>query len=169
MILNIGVHIVEIDPHDYLSLDEYKLSVRGGEKKYLVGVKEGKIFNIARLITNCPQRFVVTYKDSESLNLTRNNLFICTRSEAMRIDLRNKDPNKPIGITQLASGRWRARVNINGIRHNVGTFESEEQARRARNTYAEERDSKTRIRRVDELRRERLRIADTRKLELSCT
>ena len=160
MILNIEEHVIQIDPQDYLSLDEFKLTVRGTDKPYVVGVKKGELFKIARLITECPKRFVVTYRDSDSLNLTRDNLFICTRSEAKRIDLNNKDPNKPIGITQLPSGRWRARVKIGGIQHNIGTFESEEWAREARDSYVLGEDSKVRMVRREELRREALKRAD---------
>lgn len=157
MKIDIDGHPVEIDSPDYHSLKRYKLKIVGKGKPYLVGVKDGKIYQVSRLIMKPPSTYVVAYRNGDTLNLTWSNLFVCTRSEARRL-------RRPPKVDQLPSGRWRARIRLFGRRVTVGTFDTEREALEAIATKAYGESRKEIRGREYLLKRERLKVVDEERI-----
>lgn len=158
MIFEVGTYKVIVDHWDTHLVEQYELRVIGEDPPCVVGVIGTKMCRIARILSECPPKYVVCFKDNNPLNLSRLNLFVCTRSEARRAKVVPR-------ADQLPSGKWRARVSINGKRITVGIFNTEDEALRSRYEKALEDDWHEKRLREVALRRAHLKKVDEERLK----
>ncbi|MCP5399876.1 HNH endonuclease [Novosphingobium sp.] len=83
-----------------------------------------------RLLTGAEAGFVVDHIDGDGLNNQRYNLRVCTQAENALNRRRTFGMSRFKGV-YFDRGGWRSAVQINGRRHRLGTFTTEEQAARA--------------------------------------
>jgi len=83
-----------------------------------------KAIKMHRIIMNAPNGMEVDHWDGDGLNNQRNNLRICTKAQNQHN--RRKNANNTSGYKGVSfdkkSGKFRAYININGKRTNLGFF-----------------------------------------------
>jgi hypothetical protein len=96
---------------------------------------DGKTVLMHRLIRQPPDDLEVDHQDHNGLNNRWRNLRICTHSQ--------NHANRPAfysdtyrGVSPTRYGRWRARVMKQGQEYYAGTFDTPEEAARARDCLA---------------------------------
>lgn len=86
-----------------------------------------------RLIMNTPKGYVTDHINGDKLDNRRENLRICTQhqnSMNTRISKNNKSGVK--GVSTTPSGKYRARIMLNGVEIGLGRYETLEEAAKAR-------------------------------------
>lgn len=94
-----------------------------------------------RLLIYVPPGFEVDHINRNGLDNRRANLRTCTKSEnaANREKVGGDTSSKYKGVHRRAdSGKWMARIKVNGRRRSLGCFYSEEEAALAYNVAATE-------------------------------
>lgn len=83
-----------------------------------------------RSILDPPSHLFIDHIDGNRLNNQRANLRICTKNQNMRNSRLRKDSRSGLkGATfHSRSGRWRAKITINGKRIEIGSFATPEAA-----------------------------------------
>lgn len=73
---------------------------------------------------------VIDHRNRHTLNNRRPNLRVATPQQS-NANRRGWAKSGHKGVTQLPSGRWRARIKVNGLDENLGTFDTVKQAKSA--------------------------------------
>jgi hypothetical protein len=90
-----------------------------------------------RLILGAPDDMHVDHVNGNGLDNRRNNIRIASRAENMANRKKHKNNTSGfMGVWQAASGRWRARLWHNNKRHNLGTYDTREEAAHAYDAMA---------------------------------
>lgn len=130
-----------VDDEDYMELSKYRWHARetpGGfyacRNARRVNGKQVPIM-MHSLLCPIPAGMEVDHVDGNPLNNRRNNLRACTRSQNQFNKGRNK--NNTSGYKGVSSvqktGRWRARINVDGKAIYLGSYETKKSAARAYN------------------------------------
>jgi AP2 domain/HNH endonuclease len=85
---------------------------------------------------------VVDHINGDGLNNLPRNLRVVTQAQnvANRHGPQRNNTSGYIGVTfDKQTGRWRAQVQVNGKNHNIGRFDTPEQAAKARDAYIRNR------------------------------
>jgi hypothetical protein len=136
-----------INTADTHLLGKYTWRLRGDAKhgRYVARRtwSEGRINQITillhRLILDAPPGTYVDHADGDPLNNTRDNLRIVSHKQNCWNRMRTDAAAGYKGVTRRgASGKYRAAINKDGIRFNLGCFVSAEGAARAYNVAATE-------------------------------
>jgi hypothetical protein len=83
-----------------------------------------------------PFPYFVDHKDGNTLNNEPENLRICTRNENGWNRVVNKNNQAGLKGVFPDGGKWRAKIQINGKRTGLGTFDSKEKAKHAYDEFA---------------------------------
>lgn len=91
-----------------------------------------------RMLLDAPDDKVVDHKDGDPRNNRRANLRVCSREENLLNRKKHKNNTSGFtGVKALKSGRFSARITYMKRRHELGTFQSAEEAYAAYKTAAE--------------------------------
>lgn len=124
---NKGNSIV-VDAQDFELLSQYTWHICNG---YARTVIEGRKVYMHRLITNASHFLVVDHINHNTLDNRRSNLRVCTQKE----NLYNKKAkhNNPYGkgVSIVPSGKFRARIHLNGKEKFLGYFNTPQEAEKA--------------------------------------
>jgi AP2 domain len=127
-----------VDDEDHDSLSEYKWSVKpspGGHRCPVANIKVNgswKLKAMHRLIMGEPLDREVIFMNHDGLDCRRSNLKVVTHKEAQRYHRVRRDSETGIkGVTLEPSGMWYARIQVNGNPIHVGSYETEEIAKKA--------------------------------------
>ena len=100
-----------------------------------LGVIDGKqrfrIEQMHRSLIDAPAGSDVDHRDGDPLNNTRDNLRLATRGQNMHNRRKAWGRSRFKGVTPRENGKFRASIDINKKRTNLGTFATEEDAARA--------------------------------------
>jgi len=130
-----------IDDEDYAAAARSKWSaIKARDKFYVVGrsVSEGGI-SLHRFLMGRPAGLTIDHIDGNGLNNQRCNLRVCTMGENARNRGKQKNGflSKYIGVKYYyKSKRFIARIKINRKEIYIGSFDTEEEAAVARDTFA---------------------------------
>jgi hypothetical protein len=124
---NKGTAIV-VDEQDYAFLNQHTWWINNGYARTII---DGQRIYMHRLITGASNFLVVDHINHNTLDNRRDNLRVCTQKE----NLYNRKPryDNPYekGVSKSASGKFRARIKLNGKEKYLGTFDTPEDAGRA--------------------------------------
>ncbi len=129
-----------VDDEDYEELSKYRwCAVRSRNTYYALRNSHrdvnGKQYNILmhRVIIGTPIGMETDHIDGDGLNNQRYNLRICTKQENQRN--RRNPSNNTSGYKGVSfrnrTGRWQARIDINGKTTHLGMFSTPEEAHSA--------------------------------------
>lgn len=114
-----------------------RLQPRAGDRELVPGLVLGRTYGLSTLAylavrRALPERnHVPVFADGNPLNVQMSNMTWLSRAEHAKVALQPQvDPDG--GITELPSGRFRARAYVNGALRGVGSFNTREEAREAR-------------------------------------
>jgi len=136
--------LVDDEDHDWLA--EHKWSVKpspGGHRCPVANIKVNgswKMKTMQRLIMGEPPDCEVIFKNHDGLDCRRDNLKVVTHKGAQRYHRVRRDSETGIkGVTREPSGMWYARIQVNGVPIHVGSYETEEIAKKAYDEALHER------------------------------
>ncbi len=133
-----------VDAEDYERVSRFKWCLsRSGDRVYAQRRCRGKTIRMHQFIMNPPKGMVVDHIDGNGLNNRRCNLRICTRLQNGWNRTRRKPPDASsqyVGVYRYKgySGKWYVKVQGDGNATNLGPFDSEIEAARARDYRAVE-------------------------------
>lgn len=85
-----------------------------------------------RVAAVCPKDKEVDHISGDTLDNRRSNLRVCTRAQNAKNRCVSRTSRSGIkGVMLKPNGRWRASIQANGVKHNLGTFETAKQAAEA--------------------------------------
>lgn len=120
---------VLMDPDDYVALDGRRISI--GSHGYAQVWERPKLLLLHRWIMGVPPgvryRVVVDHIDRNVLDCRRANLRLVNATKS-NLNRELAPRSLPIGVYRLPSGRFAAVIWRNYTRHNVGTFDTPEEA-----------------------------------------
>lgn len=124
--------IADLSDTDILKKYSWCISKTG----YAVANIQGRVRKMHRYIIgeeNCIGK-VIDHKNGNPLDNRRANLRVCTVAENTR-NVRASKSNETgvLGVSKTKNGRFRARIVADGIEHHIGTFDTVEEAVKARN------------------------------------
>ena len=93
-----------------------------------VGGKMSDKVLLHRFLTNAPSDMFVDHRDGDTLNNTRTNLRMATRSQNNANRAGKADKELPKGVFLTDSGKYRARIMVEGKNISLGTFSTVEEA-----------------------------------------
>ena len=100
---------------------------------YSSGYVDSSIGRLHRYIMNCPNDLVVDHINHNTLDNRKENLRICTIQEnSCNRKLGKNNKTGKVGIFQLQNKKWQALLTYQGISHNLGIFDTKEDAIKAR-------------------------------------
>jgi hypothetical protein len=130
--------VVRIDRQDAHLLQEHGWSVRRAKKTFYVYRILSTAGNMTteylhRRILSVVDRRQVDHRDRDGLNNRRVNLRIATPSQQGANSCGRRAGFKGVFFDDSTSQRrpWRARIKVNGIKHNLGRYETEASAAEA--------------------------------------
>lgn len=114
---------------------------RGRPHALYVGVRD-KLYSAHRIIWTMvngeiPTGLMIDHVNGNPFDNQLANLRLATNAENLRN--RGKNTNNACGlkgVTQMRGGRWMARININGVKTHIGTFDTKDLAHAAYCTAA---------------------------------
>lgn len=126
--------LVDDEDFDKVSAIEW---VKYPSCRYIQAHINGKTTSIHRYILGAPDGSNVDHINGDRMDNRKNNLRFCTHAQNMK----NRKPNKEgksayKGIVVLPNGRYRAKINSDGKRFDLGVYESEYDAVIAYNAAA---------------------------------
>lgn len=133
-----------VDDGDYLELNRYKWSAIYDPKtrtyyavRSLYGLTRGAL-KMHRVILNAGHGQLVDHINGDTLNNTRGNLRIANHSQNGANRRRNVNNSTGyLGVNKIqSSGHFMARIQVGGVRFNLGTFADLIQAAKARDLAA---------------------------------
>lgn len=128
-----------IDNEDYALISQYKwyfLSNGNYACTTIGGRKNKKTILMHRLIMQTPNNMYTDHINHNGLDNRRSNLRICTNSQNQGNAVGYSKKTKFKGIELLPSGKWRARINIQGKTKHLGVTCSEIEAAQLYNKAA---------------------------------
>lgn len=130
-----------VDDEDYPYLSQFNWQYSQGYAKRTV--RNGKKFETVRMhrvILNAPEGYQVDHVDGNRCNNQRSNLRLCL----MEQNRKNRRPNqssvsryKGVKLNRY-TGKWFASIGVNGTKHHLGTFCTEEEAALAYDSAAKQ-------------------------------
>ena len=129
----IGSTFFIFDKSDYEKIKNNRWFLSGGyPATHLRGT--GKIQRLHRFLTDCPFDKVVDHVNHNRLDNRRENLRVCTSLENNKnLGVRRGTETGHTGIALTANKkRWTARICNNGTHHYLGTYDTLEEAIKAR-------------------------------------
>lgn len=100
---------------------------------YAVANIGGKVVKMHRYLLDVPAGKVVDHINGNTLDNRRSNLRVCEQSENMRNMGRKKNNRPPYpGVQVKQNGRYRVRITVDRKEIAIGTYDTEEEAIRAR-------------------------------------
>lgn len=120
----LSAKVSDVD-HDWLTEISWRLHWWSASKKPYARTMDGRRY-MHRMITRCPARYEVDHDDGDGLNNQRPNLKICTYAQNQA----HKHGWAMSGYKGVyrEGGRVRARMQVNGVQHHLGTFSTEIEA-----------------------------------------
>lgn len=133
-----GRYVVLVDDEDYEYLSTFKWNQAGKPGRFIYACRSarrslgerGTTVLMHRVIMNAPSGMMVDHRDGNTLNNQRSNLRVCTRAQNMwnaKPSRNSTSSVKGVGFNRT-SGKWIARVSVNGERKQVGTFSDKQSA-----------------------------------------
>lgn len=119
-----------VDEEDFIELIQYRWHYMNGYAARRPFI-DGKICGIVymhRAIMNPPGYLVVDHIDGDRLNNTRANLRVCTHSENWKNRRVNSNSGTGVRGVFAKNGAFYVEVKNKGVRHNIGTFDTLEEA-----------------------------------------
>ena len=106
---------------------------------YVKTCVKGSNVQLHRYLTECPSDKVVDHKDRNTLNNTRDNLRVTTKSKnGLNARTRSGSKSGVPGVTfSNRDNKWRVRVPVEGVQRQIGQFLSLEEAIEARTKFIE--------------------------------
>ncbi|MGA2916774.1 MAG: HNH endonuclease [Sedimentisphaerales bacterium] len=128
-----------VDTKDYAKLIQHKWSVKIAPA-YAVRKEKGKIIYMHNEIMQPGPAFIVDHKDHNTLNNSRENLRLATKSQNISNRKKKKGcSSKYKGVSYRREKRkWEAYICYNGTDKHLGNFENEEAAAKAYDKAAKE-------------------------------
>lgn len=134
---------VDADKLDFIKKKFYELKVADipavNGKKYARECRfessEGKNITVLlhRELMGNPKGLKVIFKDGDSLNCTMKNLEVVTQKTITRRSQPVTSRSGHVGVQKSSyNGKWYARIKVNGRTLHIGTYETKEDAIRAR-------------------------------------
>jgi len=128
-----------VDPQDFYRFNSFDWFADGKGDcfyavRFLISETESpKIIRLHREIMNAPADLLVDHRNNDGLDNRRSNLRLATHPENMQNRRKLKNTSSQyIGVDfDKESGKWRARIKVNGKRIYLGRFDSEIEAARA--------------------------------------
>lgn len=129
----------EVDEDLYYDLIKYHWSF---SHLYIAGWINKKKYYLARYITNCPEGKCVDHFDGDKLNNQRSNLRITTihQNGQNKSSVKNSS-SKYVGVSKDGN-KWKATITYHNKPINLGTYTTELEAVKARDTKALELNEK---------------------------
>ena len=117
-----------IDDEDYELVSAYVWK-KYPSNRYIQASINGKTTAISRLIMNAGKGVSVDHINGDRLDNRKSNLRICSQSQNMK----NRKPNKNgksayKGVVSLKNGRFRAKIDSDGKRYDLGVYDNEHDA-----------------------------------------
>lgn len=131
-----GVVLVDDEDYEWLAACKW-YDVHG----YARGKLNGKQVAMHRIVANAPSQIPVDHINGVRLDNRRSNLRLCTNSQnsaAVLWSPANKTSRFRGVCWDKIRVRWRATIEVNGIKHGLGGYPTEEEAARAYNRAASE-------------------------------
>lgn len=129
-----------IDECDFKGISKYNwYAAKMGNTYYAIRKEKGKTIYMHRQILNVKDKnILVDHKDRNGLNNLRSNIRECVKTN------NQQNSSSRIGSTSIYLGvswhnhsrKWRARINVNKININLGSFNLETDAAEAYNNAA---------------------------------
>jgi hypothetical protein len=91
-----------------------------------------------RFLVSPEPGYVVDHIDGDGLNNRRSNLRVCLHKENMRNSVSRKANGLPKGVHPYLNGRYKAYIQADGVVHQLGFFDTVEEAAEAYRRAAEE-------------------------------
>jgi DNA-binding CsgD family transcriptional regulator len=125
--------VILIDAADVDLVRDYVWTVRRGPfgHQYAQASWKTKKVLLHRLIMNPGADQSVDHINNNGLDNRRCNLRLCTHAENMRNRKKHKNNSSGFKGVYPEGNRWSARITSNGVRHNLGVFETREEAHAA--------------------------------------
>ena len=129
-----------VSPEDFYWLNKFHWSRKKSQSNFYAvrilndGCKESKLFSMHREIMNPPKGFLVDHKNLNSLDNTRTNLRLATRSQNMfnRKKIKTATSSRFIGVCfYKRTKKWCAYIRIGGKLIWLGSFDNEIDAAKA--------------------------------------
>ena len=131
-----GITVDEDDLPRILEVSLYwNVLVRRGSTSVAYTTVATEVFYLHRLVTNAPPHLMVDHIDGNGLNNKKTNLRLCNNQQNC-MNQKPRGGRKYKGISKLPSGKYRARVTIDGSHFNLGVFKTEQEAAIAYNEWA---------------------------------
>ena len=127
---------VIIDDEDYPIVKAYKW-YKYASCRYVAAHVNNKTIKIHRLVMGVSDGQSVDHINGDRMDNRKSNLRICSHASNMK----NRKPNKDgasnyKGVVVLPNGRFRAKINSDGVRYNLGVYPTERDAVVAYNAAA---------------------------------
>lgn len=126
-----GGHITLVDDEDYEILKSFKCHMSENAKnghKYACCMINGRSHYMHRIIANAPRGMVVDHINRNSLDNQKHNLRVCTQMENTqnkRVSKNNKTGFKGVDFHRC---KYRATIQIDGIKKHIGLFDTPQEA-----------------------------------------
>lgn len=128
--------IVDPDDHDRMAAHSWWANEAAVGRFYAVRREGGRLIYMHRVLMGADRGSVVDHADGNSLNNARSNLRITTQKLNSCNTRRGVGASGFRGVTQTRSGRWRARIGLNGAHQSIGTYDTALEAAMARDAAA---------------------------------
>lgn len=126
----------EIDDDDYEKVSKYEWK-KYPSSRYVQATISGETTAISRFVMDAPKGTTVDHINGDRLDNKKSNLRLCNQAQNMK----NRKPNKSgmsayKGVILLPNGRYRAKINSDGKRYELGVYDNEHDAVIAYNAAA---------------------------------
>lgn len=125
---------VRIDPIDLPLVGAYRWHIRDRNRQRYVWAKKGGkwVYSLQDWLVRPPANQQVVHRNGDGFDCRRTNLKLHTQAQiAVAWEPRADSKTGVRGVQQLKSGRYRAYVRSNGIRHRTRSFDKIEDAIKA--------------------------------------
>lgn len=134
-----GIFDFKIDKEDYIKCKKYHWNVNLFTDKKTIGkyyALNSKIGLLHRFILNAQKSEIVDHANGDSLDTTKGNIRICSRSDNNRNrKCMKNNTSGHIGVSwnsHIPTPKWMAYIKINNKRKHIGYFDKLEDAIKAR-------------------------------------